>query len=185
MKKILKDGGVEIRQCNTINYFTPYRESEKKKFGIILTDPILLDPEIKEKKLLNKEIYDIYTESTRYDGTQKGQLVLGLIFHSMREMFDVYIELKRFGYRVKIENEGNSKLDSVLYSLDTLEDNIVDFVACWNVLRVQILARDLERYKLDLLTIGLKLGYRFYWGDENNFENRAKTMNIINKTIIK
>lgn len=185
MKKILKDGGVEIRQCNTINYFTPYRESEKKIFGVILTDPILLDPEIKEKKLLKREIYDIYTESMRYNGTQKGQLVLGLIFHSMREMFDVYIELKRLEYRVKIEKEDDSSLDSVLYNLDNLEDDIIDFVACWNTLRVLVLAKDLEKYKLDLLTIGLKLGYRFYWGDENNFENRAKTMNIITKNIVR
>ena len=99
MKKVLKNK-VEIISIDEkeIQSFPINNESN---FGVILTDPMLLDPEINNKKLKEKEIYEIYNNFSRYDGTHKGQLVLGLIFHSMEEMYQVYIELIRLGYKTK------------------------------------------------------------------------------------
>lgn len=168
MKKILKDGGVEIVGISAINYFPPKNEG---KFGVILTDPILLYPNIDDKQLKRKEVYNIYNNLNCYEGTQKGQLILGLIFHSLEELFKVYIELKRLGYRkVKIvEDEIKSNLDQKLYNLNEIED-VIDFTKCFNSILVQIKEKELDKFKSDLLIIGQKLNYRYFWGSEDLFE---------------
>ena len=178
MKKVLKNK-VEIISIDEkeIQSFPINNESN---FGVILTDPMLLDPEINNKKLKEKEIYEIYNNFSRYDGTHKGQLVLGLIFHSMEEMYQVYIELIRLGYKTKVYEEKRNNLYKKSYNLNNLNDFIY-FSGSGNIITTQVI--DLDKYKKDLLGIGEKLNYRFMW--ETDLEKNKRIRNLTNKIIIR
>lgn len=178
-----KDGSIEILlgDGKYIDYYFPKRDGEKEDFGIILTDPVLVDPDIKDEKIKEKEIYNLYNHTLCYDGTHKGQLVLGLIFHSLEEMFQVYIELKRLKYRVKIFEEDDSDFYRKTFNLKEIEEKgiPISFSCCNSILVTEVKTKNLDKYKQELLKIGLELGYRYVWGDSNLFENRTKVSETI------
>ena len=178
MKKVLKDK-VEIISIDE-KEIQSFPNSNKNNFGVILTDPILLDPEIDNKKLKEREIYEIYNDFSRYDGTHKGQLVLGLIFHSMEEMYQIYIELIRLGYKTKVYEEKRNSLYKKSYNLNDL-NNFIYFSGSGNIITTQVI--DLDKYKKDLLEIGEKLGYRFMW--ETDLEKNKRIRNLTNKIIVR
>lgn len=159
MEKELKDRRIILKS---------YKENEK--FGIIITDPILLCPDIENIKLKEKEVYELYNNSSNdYNGTHKGQYVLGLIFESLGEMFDAYIELKRLGYnKSKVYKEDDRQLDRVFYNLETIEN--WTYTNHTNIITVQINKKELDKFKIDLLVIGKKISSKFVWGSEDLFE---------------
>ena len=151
-------------------------ENDNENFGIIIIDPILLDPKIKNNKLKEKEKYELRNSFNCYDGTQKGQLVLGLIFESLSEMFKIYIELKKYGYKKsKIFKEDNRQIDQINYNKDNVKNWF--YTNHTNIITIQIKEIDLDKFKSDLLFIGQKLNYKFVWGDENLFDGDNKSDN--------
>lgn len=168
MEKKLKE---EVRVENYI--FTSYKKGEKEEFGVFTVDNTLLHPDITDKNLLNHEKYNLFNDPFCYNGTHKGQYVLGLMFHSIEEMYKVYIELKKLGYKkVKvIEEYKDSEVREILYNLNDLKKcESLTFVRCGCILTVQIKAQDLYKFKKDLQTMREKLGYRCMWGSENLFD---------------
>lgn len=151
-------------------------EDNSENFGIVITDPILLDPKIKDNKLKEKERYELCNSSNCYNGTQKGQFVLGLIFESLSEMFKIYIELKKYGYKKsKIFKEDDRQIDQINYNKNNVESWF--YTNHTNIVTVQIKEVDLDKFKSDLLLIGQKLNYKFVWGDENLFDGDNETNN--------
>lgn len=171
MKEIkrLENGGVNV---DNQYLFTPYKKGESEKFGVFTVDNTLLHPDITDKKLLKYELYSLYNDPFCYGGTHKGQLVLGLIFHSVEEMYKVYIELKKMGYKkVKVQEEyRESEISEKLYDLDTV-DQTFNFFRCGCILTVQIKAKDLMKFKKDLSKMREILGYRCMWGSEDLYTN--------------
>lgn len=177
----LENGGVII---SNRYIFPPYKEGEGEKFGAFTTDPVLLHPSITNKKLNDEEHYYLWNDPHAYNGTHKGQYVLGLIFHSMEEMLKVYLELKRLRYKkVKIymQDCDEDQFDEVLYDLKTI--NKFSFAGVGTILNIQINAKDLGKYKQDILTICKKLNYRCMWGLEDLFKG-IKCLRRKNKVII-
>lgn len=150
-------------------YTKPLKENEKEEFGVIITDPILLDPEIDDEKLKRIEKYEIRNSNGRYNGTHKGQFILGLIFDSQEDMFRILIELRRAGYvKSKLHRIDPRVYFRKTYTIETLKD--WDFTNLENQITVKVKEKELEEFKEDLLNLGQKLGYRFTWGLEDLFD---------------
>ena len=150
-------------------YTKPLKENEKEEFGVIITDPILLDPEINDEKLKRIEKYEIRNSNGRYNGTHKGQFILGLIFDSQEDMFRILIELRRAGYvKSKLHRIDPRVYFRKTYTIETLKD--WDFTNLENQITVKVKEKELEKFKKDLLNLGQRLGYRFLWGLEDLFK---------------
>lgn len=142
-------------------------------FGVIITDPVLLDPVINNEKLKEKEKYKLRTDPYCYEGTNfKGQLVLGLIFNSQEEMFEFLVELRRLGYLKSKINRIDSRVLFARKNYTTETLNSWQYTNLENIITVQIKEKELDQYKLDLLKLGEKLGYKFLWGLEDLIERK-------------
>lgn len=154
---------------------TSYNKDEKNKdFCIFFTDPILLHPEITDKKLLEREAYDIRIGSYYSGGeSHKGQLKIGIMFRSIKEMMNVYVELRRLNYRPVIDDLDNKNIDECYYNLSLIEKSksfypfgARDFLYVW------VKEKDLLKFKNDLLSMRSKLRYRCLWGKEDILESK-------------
>ena len=120
-REVLEGGSVIIGEHRRYK-FTPYKENEKKKFGIFYVDPMLLHPSITDKKLKEKERYEIYNDNFRYNGTNKGQYVLGIVTNSLPGLYKIKEGLEKLGYRkTKLVEECERDTEEILYSLDTVD----------------------------------------------------------------
>ena len=143
-------------------------------FGVIITDPVLLDPAINDKKLKEKEKYKLRTDPYCYEGTNfKGQLVLGLIFNSQEEMFETLIELRRFGYLKSKINRIDPRVLFARKNYTTETLNSWQYTNLENILTIQIKEEELDQYKQNLLKLGEKLGYKFLWGLEDLIDKKS------------
>lgn len=183
-REVLEDGSVIIGEHRRYK-FTPYKENEKKKkFGIFYVDPMLLHPNITDKKLKEKERYKIYNDNFRYNGTNKGQYVLGIVTNSLPGLYKIKEGLEKLGYRkIKLVEECERDTEEILYSLDTVDS--FPLAGYGNILTVQIKAIELDKLKEDLMKLRELIGYRCYWETENSFNSQRrgkrirKTINII------
>lgn len=156
-------------------YTTPLKEGEKYGFRVVITDPVLIHPDIIKGdttgKISKLEKYEIRNNNERYDGTHKGQYILGLIFNSITEMYEFKELLDCAGYRTKIHRIDKRVFKEVLYNLDNL--NKWNYTNLENILNIRVKEKDLETFKEDLLKLGLANGYRFFWGDDDIIEGVA------------
>ena len=161
--------------------FMPYEKGENRNFCVFQTDPILLHPSINDKELNRKEVYNLRIGGFfcgNNTGSHKGQIKLSLYFKSMKEMFNVYVELRRLGYRLKIENECPKKIDEVIFNLDTIKKSkSVYLFSDKNSLSIWLTEKKLPEFKNDLLLMRKILGYRCLWG----FEDIVDGVRCINK----
>lgn len=168
-------------------YTTPLKEGEKSEFRVVITDLFLVHPDIIKDdttgKISKLENYKIRNGKNYYDGTHKGQYILGLIFNSITEMYEFKELLDCAGYRTKINWIDKRVFREVLYNIDNI--NKWDYTNLENILTVRIRAVDLEKYKRDLLRLGFANGYRFVWADSNRYIGFIKkTFNPIKFNLI-
>lgn len=162
-------------------YTVPLRKGEKSEFSIVITDGLLVYPDVIEKDKTNKlsklENYGIRNSRGCYNGTHKGQYILGLIFNSITEMYEMKELLDNIGYRTKIYWIDKRVFKKVLYNMDTIKN--WSYTNLENILTIRIKAVDLEKYKKDLVKIGFVNGYRFVWTDSTCYYNIRKTFNPV------
>ena len=161
---------------------TPNNKGEKENFCVFNIDPVLLHPSIQDIDLKRKEVYNL---RFAFDESHKGHIKLQMFFKSLTEMYKVYIELKRIGYRPKIEEEHkNSRIDEVILSLkDIKKYKDVSPFGGLNVINIWIEEKGLDKFKSDILSLRQKLGYRNVWGDRDIW-NGLKCTNREYKFII-
>lgn len=145
--------------------FTDYRKDEKNNFGVFIVDRTLLHPDIKNKKLIEKEKYELGITSE----LNKGQYKFDICFHSRIEMLNVYKYLVELGYKYcKIYVESSKYTSEELFTLDEIKEKKKDlnFFGCCNILNVIINSKNLWQFKKDIHSIREKLGYRNVWRGE-------------------